>query len=130
VHAERARAPGDLAADPAGTHETERLPVQLGATEALPVPLPGLHRPVGSGHAAKECERERERELGRRYGIARRRGEHRDATLLSLYYIEELTFQQIATSLGITPSRACQLLWRAIERLRTSLGERVMAEAS
>ena len=56
--------------------------------------------------------------------------EERDATLLSLYYIEELTFQQIATSLGITPSRACQLLWRAVERLRTHLGERVMAEAS
>lgn len=54
----------------------------------------------------------------------------RDATLLSLYYIEELTFQQIATSLGITPSRACQLMWRAIERLRERLGERVMAEAS
>lgn len=56
--------------------------------------------------------------------------EERDATLLSLYYIEELTFQQIATSLNITPSRACQLLWRAIERLRERLGERVMAEAS
>ena len=56
--------------------------------------------------------------------------EERDATMLSLYYIEELTFQQIATSLGITPSRACQLLWRAVERLRTHLGERVMAEAS
>jgi len=56
--------------------------------------------------------------------------EERDATLLSLYYIEELTFQQIATSLRITPSRACQLLWRAIERLREHLGERVMAEAS
>ena len=56
--------------------------------------------------------------------------EERDATLLSLYYIEELTFQQIATSLGITPSRACQLLWRAVERLRAQLGERMMAEAS
>ena len=56
--------------------------------------------------------------------------EERDATLLSLYYIEELTFQQIATSLGITPSRACQLLWRAIERVRERLGERMMAEAS
>ncbi|MDQ3368292.1 MAG: sigma-70 family RNA polymerase sigma factor [Myxococcota bacterium] len=56
--------------------------------------------------------------------------EARDATLLSLYYIEELTFQQIATSLGITPSRACQLLWRAIERVRSRLGERVMAEAA
>lgn len=56
--------------------------------------------------------------------------EERDATLLSLYYIEELTFQQIASSLDITPSRACQLLWRAIERLRERLGARLMAEAS
>lgn len=56
--------------------------------------------------------------------------EQRDSTLLSLYYIEELTFQQIATSLGITPSRACQLLWRAVERLREHLGERVLAEAA
>ena len=56
--------------------------------------------------------------------------EQRDATLLSLYYVEEMTFQQIATSLGITPSRACQLLWRAVERLRQRLGERMMAEAA
>lgn len=62
-------------------------------------------------------------------GALSRLGE-RDATLLGLYYIEELTFQQIATSLGITPSRVCQVLWRAIERLRDCLGERVMAEAS
>ena len=56
--------------------------------------------------------------------------EQRDATLLSLYYIEELTFQQIASSLGITPSRACQLMWRAIERLRERLGAQMMAESS
>ncbi len=56
--------------------------------------------------------------------------EARDATLLSLYYLEELTFQQIASSLGITPSRACQLLWRAVERVRVRLGDRVLAEAS
>ena len=56
--------------------------------------------------------------------------EERDATLLSLYYVEEMTFQQIATSLRITPSRACQLLWRAVERLRLRLGERMMAEAA
>ncbi|MBA3391513.1 MAG: sigma-70 family RNA polymerase sigma factor [Deltaproteobacteria bacterium] len=56
--------------------------------------------------------------------------EGRDATLLGLYYVEELTFQQIATSMGITPSRACQLLWRAVDRLRTRLGDQMMAEAA
>jgi RNA polymerase sigma factor FliA len=53
--------------------------------------------------------------------------EQRDVTLLGLHYIEEMTFQEIATTLGITASRACQLLWRAVERLRTRLGAQVMA---
>jgi len=49
--------------------------------------------------------------------------EQRDVTLLGLHYIEELTFQDIAKTLGITASRACQLLWRAVARLRAQLGE-------
>ena len=56
--------------------------------------------------------------------------EPRDVSLLSMHYLEDKTFQQIATELKITPSRACQLLWRAVERLRAHLGERVMQEAA
>ena len=56
--------------------------------------------------------------------------EPRDVTLLGLHYLEELTFQEIATAMKITPSRACQLLWRAVARLRTQLGQRVMDEAA
>jgi RNA polymerase sigma factor for flagellar operon FliA len=56
--------------------------------------------------------------------------EKRDVTILGLHYIEELTFQEIATTLKITASRACQLLWRAVERLRTQLGESAMREAA
>ncbi|MBL0215111.1 MAG: sigma-70 family RNA polymerase sigma factor [Myxococcales bacterium] len=48
--------------------------------------------------------------------------EERDVTILGLHYIEDLTYQDIARTLGITPSRVCQLLWRAIERLRAHLG--------
>jgi len=44
--------------------------------------------------------------------------EKRDVTILGLYYIEDLTYQEIADTLGITPSRVCQLLWRAVGRLR------------
>ena len=51
-------------------------------------------------------------------------------TILGLHYIEELTFQDIATTLGITASRACQLLWRAVERLRAQLGVVTMQEAA
>jgi RNA polymerase sigma factor (sigma-70 family) len=58
------------------------------------------------------------------------RMELRDVTLLGLHYIEEMTFQEIATTIGITASRACQLLWRAVARLRTQLGETAMQDAA
>lgn len=48
--------------------------------------------------------------------------EPRDVTILGLHYIEDLTYQEISKTLGVTPSRVCQLLWRAIERLRALLG--------
>ncbi|TMQ14812.1 MAG: sigma-70 family RNA polymerase sigma factor [Deltaproteobacteria bacterium] len=56
--------------------------------------------------------------------------EPRDVTILGLHYLEDLTYQQIAETLRITPSRVCQLLWRAVERLRTRLGEQTMQEAA
>jgi len=56
--------------------------------------------------------------------------EPRDVTLLHLHYFEEMTFQEIATTLSITSSRACQLLWRAVARLRSALGDSVMADAA
>jgi RNA polymerase sigma factor for flagellar operon FliA len=48
--------------------------------------------------------------------------EARDVTILGLYYVEDLTYQEIADTLRITPSRVCQLLWRAVERVRGHLG--------
>src|SRR5678816_959919 len=56
--------------------------------------------------------------------------EARDVTILGLHYLEDLTYQQIAEILQITPSRVCQLLWRAVDRLRALLGEQTMAEAA
>lgn len=56
--------------------------------------------------------------------------EPRDVTILGLHYIEELTYQQIAEALRITPSRVCQLLWRAVDRLRDRLGLVVAKEAA
>ena len=66
-------------------------------------------------------------EAGHRLTIARVRAalehlEQRDVTILGLHYVEDLTYQEIAETLRITPSRVCQLLWRAVERLRAQLG--------
>jgi RNA polymerase sigma factor FliA len=47
--------------------------------------------------------------------------EARDVTILGLHYIEDMTYQEIAAILHVTPSRVCQLLWRAVERLRGQL---------
>ena len=63
----------------------------------------------------------RSQELGR-VNEALAKLEQRDITILGLHYIEDLTYQEIAKTLGITPSRVCQLLWRAVERLRAHLG--------
>jgi RNA polymerase sigma factor for flagellar operon FliA len=54
----------------------------------------------------------------------------RDVTILGLHYIEDMTFQEIAKSLNVTPSRVCQLLWRAVERIRTQLGATVEKAAA
>lgn len=66
-------------------------------------------------------------EAERRMALARIRAalellEPRDVTVLGLHYVEDLTYQEIADTLRITPSRVCQLLWRAVERLRGHLG--------
>ena len=66
-------------------------------------------------------------EAGRRLMLGRVRAalehlEQRDVTILGLHYVEDLTYQEIAETLRITPSRVCQLLWRAVERLRAQLG--------
>ena len=44
--------------------------------------------------------------------------EKRDLQLLSLYYVEELTYAEVAHAMGITSARVCQLHSRAIARLR------------
>jgi RNA polymerase sigma factor for flagellar operon FliA len=54
----------------------------------------------------------------------------REVTILRLYYAEERTYQQIAAALGVTPSRVCQLLWRAVARLREQLGATDLQEAA
>jgi RNA polymerase sigma factor (sigma-70 family) len=56
--------------------------------------------------------------------------EARDVAILGQHYLEDLTYQQIAETLRITPSRVCQLLWRAVDRLRARLGEQTLAEAA
>jgi RNA polymerase sigma factor for flagellar operon FliA len=66
-------------------------------------------------------------EAGHRLTLARVREalshlEQRDVTILGLHYVEDFTYQEIADTLRITPSRVCQLLWRAVERLRDILG--------
>jgi RNA polymerase sigma factor for flagellar operon FliA len=47
--------------------------------------------------------------------------EARDCTILRLHFIDELTYQQIASIMKVVTSRVYQLLWRAVGRLRTAL---------
>ncbi len=47
--------------------------------------------------------------------------EKRDLLVLSLYYVEELTYAEVAKVLGVTTARVCQLHGRAITRLRAAI---------
>jgi RNA polymerase sigma factor for flagellar operon FliA len=47
--------------------------------------------------------------------------EERDQRLLSLYYVEELTMNEIGEILGISEGRVCQLHARALQDLRAAL---------
>jgi RNA polymerase sigma factor FliA len=72
--------------------------------------------------ASPELEVE-ERHTRTRVRAAISRLETRDLTILKLHFIEELPYQQIGALLGVTPTRVCQLLWRAIDRLRVQLAQ-------
>ena len=61
-------------------------------------------------------------ELRARVAAGIRRLSERDARILALYYVEELTFAEIASLLGISAPRVCQLHGRALSRLRAELG--------
>jgi len=45
----------------------------------------------------------------------------RQATVLWLYYYEELPLREIADKLGVTPSRICQIRTEAVDRLRRQM---------
>jgi RNA polymerase sigma factor for flagellar operon FliA len=63
-----------------------------------------------------------QRELIGRLREALAQLEARDAQIIIYHFENELSYQQIATILGITGSRVCQLLARALDRLRAKLG--------
>ncbi|MBV8755719.1 MAG: sigma-70 family RNA polymerase sigma factor [Deltaproteobacteria bacterium] len=92
-------------------------------------PLDDAERTLTS-HDASPSDIASHRETLARVKVALQTLEPRDVTILSLYYIEDLTYQQIAETLRVTPSRVCQLLWRAVERVRTQLAVVVQGEAA
>lgn len=61
-------------------------------------------------------------EMLRRVQEALRELDKRDVRILGLHFLDEMTFSEIAKVIGITPSRVCQLMWRAIGQLRDHLG--------
>ncbi len=92
-------------------------------------PLDGAERTLTS-HDASPIDIASHRETLARVKVALQTLEPRDVTILGLYYIEDLTYQEIAETLRVTPSRVCQLLWRAVERVRTQLAVVVAKDAA
>jgi RNA polymerase sigma factor for flagellar operon FliA len=92
-------------------------------------PLEGKELRLVADGTAPDVEASHRETLGR-VRAALELLETRDVTILGLHYVEDLTYQEIAETLHITPSRVCQLLWRAVERLRGHLGAHAMEMAA
>ncbi|AYJ85225.1 FliA/WhiG family RNA polymerase sigma factor (plasmid) [Sphingomonas paeninsulae] len=46
----------------------------------------------------------------------------REAMVLQLYFVEEMNLEEVGETLGISPSRVCQIKKSALETLRASIG--------
>lgn len=99
-----------------------------GLTHVALIELPSGDRDDTLAPAAGACgdDTSPAAEAERRQMVAKVRAafdhlEPRDATLLSLYYVEELTYGEIGKVLGVSESRVCQLHSRALLRLRAVL---------
>ncbi len=77
-------------------------------------------------HAAEApspaAEAERAQMIGRLHACLEKIPE-RDAQLLQLYYVEELSYLDIGHVLGVSESRVCQLHARAIARLKAAVDD-------
>lgn len=81
----------------------------------------GKHEPANDNawpSAATE-----KKQLAQRLHSAMETLPERDALVLSLYYVEELSYLEIAEVLSVSESRVCQLHARALARLKAELKE-------
>lgn len=62
------------------------------------------------------------KELGRLLAVAIENMAQRDKVILTLYYYQEMTLAEIATVLGVTVSRVCQIQSKILQQLREELG--------
>lgn len=83
-------------------------------------PLDATTANLVADDAAPDVVADHRRDLVR-VGVALERLARRDIDILQRHFVEELTYQDIAGLLRITPSRVCQLLWRVVDRLRAEL---------
>jgi RNA polymerase sigma factor for flagellar operon FliA len=97
-----------------------------GLTQVSLVDLPAPDREdlgdLGSAEGQSPLEHAEKRELVAMVRNALEVLDRRDATLLSLYYVEDLTYAEIGQVLEVSESRVCQLHGRAMLRLRAALG--------
>jgi len=86
------------------------------------LPETGAHAEIVDGCPSPSAQLERADAI-RRVRAALERIPERDALVLSLYYVEELSYLEIGEVLGVSESRVCQLHARALTRVRKALGE-------
>ncbi len=82
-----------------------------------------LHELLADERLEEPCKMLEEHEMRQMLTETIRALPQREKLILSLYYLQELTFKEIGLVLRISESRVCQLHGRILMKLRASLGE-------
>jgi RNA polymerase sigma factor for flagellar operon FliA len=75
---------------------------------------------VADAAEAPDVKADHQRSVAR-MSIALSNLSERECSILEMYFVDEQSYQEIAKVLGVSASRVCQLLWRAIARMREEL---------
>jgi RNA polymerase sigma factor for flagellar operon FliA len=97
--------------------------VRRAATAAATTALHDLTVEMADGCADDPVERIAMSQERARLTAAIKTLPERDQTILSLYYVEELSLKEIGHILGVTESRVCQVMGAATKKLRVAMSD-------
>ena len=117
----------DLQSNPSQPQNAQRLAAQFRSLQALLLPLAGVHRRVGGGQLASQCQHQPDSQLGHRHRIRARRIHHHNASprgRISIDVVHAHSGAANHTQLGPVAHQRIVRLHRRAHHQRIGIGQR------